>query len=387
MKTIEVSENCVCCGICTQKTELLVEDESGKAVPAARYIIKTEELPTIEAIAAECPVNAIHIVAKYEEEKFDKAALKQMLEELKKEFEAIPKLTINYLQDIEMKAENYQINTPEPEGEWEHDYSSKQDAKEAAVDELDRIAISQSENIITEVLIQYREDKLRKYYTLDKDSFWGEANGKFEKILVKFANEIEGRSNGEIVLPEKFSKFEAFPGYEKDLMNNSYTHRLVHIDSPYTSEKIMKKLKTQRCYDKNAYLWDASVYSKLEYVGESFWRDSPWEERWCYCSVGRLVNEYIKSLCVYINCCDIFRSRGLGKVIEEAIEAYYEKVEEMVGDKLQMLIEAIKKSGIKALQPKTAYFYTGSWSRSISGEDPFSRNWENAWAQLLSLFE
>lgn len=182
MKTIEVNEKCICCGICTQKTNLLVEDATGKAKPAAKCVIKEKELAVIEAIVAECPVNALKIVTKHEGSKLDAATLKKLPNVLKMKLEAVPKLTVKR-EDVKMESKKYSIDYPSPNGQYRYNYSSESKAMRAAIEEFDRIAYSQYRRIILDTFVQYKEDKLKKYYTFGKGSFWSEGNERFKKSI------------------------------------------------------------------------------------------------------------------------------------------------------------------------------------------------------------
>lgn len=343
MNTLLVSEKCICCGICTQKTNLLVEDVVGKAKPADGCIVMDKDLSSIEVIAAECPVSAIKIVTKYEDNKLDVAVVKELPHILKVKLNALPKLKVTK-NDIKMDAKKYAVHVQYPNGECRYNYSSESKALNAGLDEFDRIAYSQYRRIILDIFVQYREDKLKKYYTFDKGSFWGDANSKYEKALLEFANEVKGLFNGKIVLPKKFTEFKAIPGGDTNLRENFYLYILANFDELSTQSGIMAEFNGSSYHRKNDYKSYIDTDYIEEYKGESFWGNPKYSTKYCYRRVYEAVKEYLSDLQLCINYVDV-DERPLDK-IEDAIESYYKEVEKIVENKIQMLQKAIKNSGL-----------------------------------------
>ncbi len=62
MKKFKVSDKCICCGACIVATDLLVEDDEGKAKASDKGYISSDFLQKAKEIVDSCPVNAISIV-------------------------------------------------------------------------------------------------------------------------------------------------------------------------------------------------------------------------------------------------------------------------------------------------------------------------------------
>ena len=172
MKTFVVSDDCVSCGLCLQETDLLVEDAVGKAKPAEKCIIN--DLKKAEKIVADCPVGAISIVEKGDIKQLDEKTIRELPSLLKRKLQEVKKPTID-IDDVKMDANKYTMSYPEGffVGDYRYEYSSESSAIRAAMEKFDRYCYSQYARFITEVLVQYREDKLKKYYSFDKKKFLG----------------------------------------------------------------------------------------------------------------------------------------------------------------------------------------------------------------------
>lgn len=98
---------------------------------------------------------------------------------------ALAKITVPNVtrKDVEMHAQDYRMTCSYPQGEYRYDYSSESRAMSAAESEFDRICYSQYKKFILEVFVQYKEDKLRKFYTFDESGFWGQINKQYADVL------------------------------------------------------------------------------------------------------------------------------------------------------------------------------------------------------------
>lgn len=166
MKKFVVSEKCIACGNCLLETKLLQEDAEGKAVPANGGYFSDDFLAKAEEIVAGCPVQALSIA------EGAGADLSKLPEKLQN---ALAKITVPNVtrKDVEMHAQDYRMTCSYPQGEYRYDYSSESRAMSAAENEFDRICYSQYKKFILEVFVQYKEDKLRKFYTFDESGFGG----------------------------------------------------------------------------------------------------------------------------------------------------------------------------------------------------------------------
>ena len=62
MKKFNISNDCNACGICINMTDLILEDEKGKAYPLKEGFITEEYFKEAKKIETECPAKAISIV-------------------------------------------------------------------------------------------------------------------------------------------------------------------------------------------------------------------------------------------------------------------------------------------------------------------------------------
>lgn len=202
MKKFVVSEKCIACGNCLLETKLLQEDAEGKAVPANGGYFSDDFLTKAEEIVAGCPVQALSIA------EGAGADLSKLSEKLQN---ALAKITVPKVsrEDVKMHAQDYRMTCSYPQGEYRYDYSSESRAMSAAENEFDRICYSQYKKLILEVFVQYKEDKLRKFYTFDESGFWGQINKQYADVLQEFAG---AAAAGGIKLPADFKEFAVFPG-------------------------------------------------------------------------------------------------------------------------------------------------------------------------------
>ncbi len=331
MKTFEISDKCNACGLCTQQTDLLVEDKVGKAVPAKKCVITSKNLAEAESVVKMCPVNAIKIVEKGEIKSLDKNSLLNLL---KTKLEKVEKPTIKK-DDIKLDAFKYQITWPGFEGQNKYKYSSESSAMSAAISEFNRVAYSQYRKIITEILVQYREDKLKKYYTFDKNSFWGQANAKYENVLLDFANEVEAMSDGKIKLPADFAKFEAYPGGIPDVEKSNHMWILKHFDEYQIIDRVMADFNSSSYHTKNAYEMYINIDDMEVYAGRGFFGGDNYKTKYAYGFLFDVIQEYFKDLRGSINYVDI-DDRPLSE-IESAIKSYNEEVKKLIDEKIKIV--------------------------------------------------
>ena len=219
MKKFVVSEKCIACGNCLLETKLLQEDAEGKAVPVNGGYFSDDFLAKAEEIVAGCPVQALSI------SEGAGADLSKLPEKLQN---ALAKITVPKVsrEDVKMHAQDYRMTCSYPQGEYRYDYSSESRAMSAAENEFDRICYSQYKKLILEVFVQYKEDKLRKFYTFDESGFWGQINKQYADVLQEFAG---AAAAGGIKLPADFKEFAVFPGGSANEKDSVLVLSLIHI--------------------------------------------------------------------------------------------------------------------------------------------------------------
>ena len=364
MKTFEVSEKCVCCGMCTQKTNLLVENTEGKAIPTKRCVITTAFLKKAEQIAKDCPVGAIRIIEKGEIKKENNIDINRLVNFLKTKLEKVEKPVLKK-DDVKLDVDKYHISTPYMKFSSGYDYSSESSAIDAALDEFNRCYYSQYKRFITEILVQYREDKLKKYYTFDRNSFWGQANAKYEKVLLDFANEVEGTFDGKIKFPADFMKFEAYPGGIPDVEKSYKMYVLKHFDEYNIIPRIMEEFNDSEWHRKNAYKMYIDTDDMEIYVGESFFGNAKYKTRYSY-SAYRIGEEYIKDLKGAIGYADV-ADRPFDEV-KSAIESYNEEVKNVIEEKMKQLKSIIKNPSLLSEMSENNTYKKSVKDDSISAE-------------------
>lgn len=334
MKTFVVSDDCVSCGLCLQETDLLVEDAVGKAKPAEKCIIN--DLKKAEKIVADCPVGAISIVEKGDIKQLDEKTIRELPSLLKRKLQEVKKPTID-IDDVKMDANKYTMSYPEGffVGDYRYEYSSESSAIRAAMEKFDRYCYSQYARFITEVLVQYREDKLKKYYCFDKKSFWGEANNRYEKILKDFAAELEVLTGGSINLGESFIKFEAYPGGESNIEKNNYLWILKHFDEYQIIPRIMSDFHSNSYTSKSSYETYIDTDEMEVYAGRGFFGGDNYKTKYCYCSSQDILKEFLGDLKSSINYVDVHEKAF--DSIKSAIESYNREVDKIINSKIAIV--------------------------------------------------
>lgn len=336
MKTFEISDKCNACGLCTQQTDLLVEDNVGKAIPNKKCVITSKNVAEAESIVKMCPVKAIKIVEKGEIKSLDAAKLADIL---KKRLENVVKPVIKK-DDVKLDVSKYGISFPNIRISSGYDYSSESSAESAALSEFDKYVYSQYQRFITEILVQYREDKLKKYYTFDKNSFWGQANAKYEKVLLDFINEVEGISDGGIKLPTDFVKFEAYPGGIPDVEKSNHMWILKHFDEYQIVPRIMNEFHDIPHTDRSEYRTYIDTDDMEVYAGRGFFGGDNYKTKYSY-RVFDAVQEYFKDLKSAIRYAEI-EDRPLSE-IESAIKSYNEEAKKLVDEKVKIIKDILNK--------------------------------------------
>lgn len=341
MKKFVVSDKCIACGSCLLETNLLQEDAEGKAEPVAGGYISTDFLPKAQEITAACPVQALSI------EEAENVDLSKLPEKLKK---ALTEITIPNVtrKDVEMHAQDYRMTCAYPQGEYRYDYSSESRAQSAAEREFDRICYSQYKKFILEVFVQYKEDKLRKFYTFDESGFWGQINKQYAAVLQELAGEAAA---GGIKLPADFKEFAVFPGGSANEKESVLVYML---------NVRLKEFEDRGCNDVMSEFSDIPHTSRSEYetywdtddtevyAGTSFFGNEKYEDRYCYKDVYKACEEYMSDLKNAINYVDydaqVFDS------IDTALKDYKERVQQEIDKKVEQLRKAVE--GLRLIEAR-----------------------------------
>lgn len=340
MRQLSVAKNCNACGRCFLLTDLLIEDDYGKALPAKdKFIEQNDENAVSEAIKS-CPVGAISIVEKGVAKNTGKKGLEEILENLKSKLKAfkVPEVSCS---DINFNAKNYDFPIPSARGEYDYVYSSDSRAERAGLDEFDRIMYSQYRAIIKNILVQYKNHKLRPYYLCEEnsESYYFNVNIKIEEMLKEAKAEALYLCEGtNFSLPKDFDSFKYYP---KDADYICSVERLSKFDERSTSLGIMDYFKNEKSYsslsDYASYL-DTDAYEKYE--GESLFGQSKYKTCFCYKNIYEACNEYLDDLKFSMNMVDI--DEDAFNELERAINQYKEIVDKELNNKIKQFSEAIR---------------------------------------------
>ena len=330
MKKFVVSEKCIACGNCLLETKLLQEDAEGKAVPVNGGYFSDDFLTKAEEIVAGCPVQALSIA--------EGADLSKLPEKLQN---ALAKITVPNVtrKDVEMHAQDYRMTCSYPQGEYRYDYSSESRAMSAAENEFDRICYSQYKKFILEVFVQYKEDKLRRFYTFDESGFWGQINKQYADVLQEFAG---AAAAGGIMLPADFKEFEVFPGGSKNsTLVDIINARLKEFEDRGCSD-VMREFNGCNYTSRSDYRDYMDTDDTEVYAGTSFFGNDKYEEKYCYKDVNKACEEYMGDLKDAINYVD-YDSQVID-TIDAALKDYKERVQKEIDKKVALLSKAVANS-------------------------------------------
>ena len=327
MKKFKVSDKCICCGACIVATDLLVEDDEGKAKASDKGYISSDFLQKAKEIVDSCPVNAISIVETGIASNTGKEGLIQLSNLLESKLREIEIVDVSS-EAVKFDARKYNISYPYPRGQNRYTYSSSSKAVNAGFDEFKRIAYSQHGRFITDILVQYKIEKIRPYYIFDESSYYYQINKRFEKVLNEFATEAEALSNGNVVFPSNFSEFNVFP--KKDC-NIEFA---ASFEEFQIQSQIMHELNDFAPLDsyKSGIDWDDMEV----YAGTSLFGNEKYKDMYCYRDVEQVVAEFITDLKDAMNYLDDDIEYKAVSTINWCIRQYREKVNEQLIEKINI---------------------------------------------------
>jgi ferredoxin len=339
MKIFKVSKTCNACGQCALMTDLLIETADGKAIPSDIGYISDDFLKEAQNIIDICPVGALSIIEVGNVRSSGKRALKELESLLKRRLNevVVPIVTKG---DIGFNANNYFIDFNEPKGDYDYKYSSENKAEKAALDEFNRIAYSQYRAFILSVFVQYKNDKLKQFYTFEanESSFYYKINKKYMDILKEIATEAKALTNGKILLSEEFITFDVYPGNSNKFIRGSIDARLKEFETRSTSSGIMAEFRSNSYSSLDSY----SMYidtDEMEHYEEGMFGRSKIITKYCYKNLNGAVNEYIKDLKSAMNYVDIDESALYD--VNEAIDYYEKEIAIAVEQKIKEFSEAV----------------------------------------------
>jgi ferredoxin len=275
VKRVKVNDNCVACGVCFEITDLLVENEEGKAEPNPLVKVDESNIEKVEKAISVCPENCICIE---EKRLIDKTGVEGILE-LKKLVEDIYNSyngCIPPTEEYKFKKEDYSISfSTDVKGTRQYVYRSSEKADSAALNEFNRIMYSQKKALIQGLVVEYAAKKIRPYM-IDSDKEGGflyEANKRFNTVLNQIVTEAKELVDDKIDLSEAFGEFEILVEDTSLQEIKDIYHNLAGCFD-YQIEKELDSLDGYDCYMTND--------DKDEYNSKGNWVRS----KYCYTGIG-----------------------------------------------------------------------------------------------------
>lgn len=329
MKKFKVnSEKCICCGMCISQTDLIAENDVGKAYAIESGYIADDFLKKAEEILLTCPQKAIAIV----EDRYSGLNLSEIVEQFKKELLAITISDIK-MEDIKFEPQNYSVSMPYPSGEYDYRYSSESKAEKAGLEEFDRIAYSQYRKFILEIMVQYKYDKLKYYYDFNGKSFWEINNKKYEDVLMKFMSLAQASSKKKLKFPANFTSFEVYPDRTPREALKNCLYILANFEEFRIIDSVWAEFKTGSYSNRSDYASYMDTDDTEEYLGTSFFGGDKYEYRYCYRNVRGAVEEFIRDLKNAMKYVDLEESPY--HAINYGVKQYRANAEKMISEKLE----------------------------------------------------
>lgn len=340
MKKFNVSANCIACGMCVIMTDLLEENNHGKVYAIESGYISEEYLFEANKIVEICPVDAISIVEVKSVKGIGEQGLKDLGEILENKLKDIKKVFVTK-QDINFNSNNYSIDFGDAKGQYNYIYSNSSQAEAAGIAEFNRIAYSQYRPFILSVFVQYKNDKLKPYYTFDDSSFYAKFNHKYEKILNEIVAEAQSLSSKSISFPDDFTKFDVYPGGLDSSYRENVTYTLRHFEEKSTQSGIIAEFKSGSYSSLDSYKMYVDTDDMEVYCGEDWRGRSKFKVKYCYYSVYNAVKEFISDLKNAMNYVDIDETALY--FLSGAIDSYNKEIDKEVEKKIKIFNEVVSK--------------------------------------------
>lgn len=338
MKKFKISDKCNACGLCTAMTDLIVSDEHGFARPAENMFIDGKKAEKIKEIIDICPVRAISEEEVGNTSKQGRDGLTELQKALKNKLEGIdkPKITKD---DIKFDAEAYDAEVGDYDNSSRYEYSSDSAAERAALQEFDRGAYSQYRKIILSIFVQYKNDKLKPYYTFDENSFYYKNNQTYVKALKEILTEARNITNNQINLPDSFAEFDVFPGDASDVLNREESViGLSTFEEKSTQSGIMEEFHSGSYSSLDSYSMYIDTDDMEAYDGTDWRGNSKYKDKYCFLNVYKAVIEFVKDLKRAMKYVQIDETAMY--FLDMSLKLYFEAVDSEIKKKIEMFNKA-----------------------------------------------
>ena len=234
-----------------------------------------------------------------------------------------------------------------------YEYNSSRAAIKAGLAEFDKVAYSQYRRIILSIFVQYKNDKLKPFYTFDENSFYAKNNQKYKKVLLEVLAEAKEITNDEIKLPTDFAEFNVCPGDDSSaLSRKDCVIGLSTFEERSTHSGIMEEYRSGSYSSLDSY----EMYlddDSFEMMDGTDWRGNfKTKEKYCFKGVNEAVNEFVKDLKGAMNFVDI--DEDAFSLLEMAMELYEKAIDHAIREKISDFEKAADAWGDGTLLNKSS---------------------------------
>lgn len=333
MKKIKVSDNCIACGTCFSISNLVVENEEGRAIPNVKVGVTGDNEENAKKIVEACPVGAISIV----QGGMTSQTARDGINDIKNK--AIQKLKswekMKEIKKSEVKFDIDEFASPYifPDGEYRYIYKSYDKAEKAGLDMLNKLVYRQVDVLMQQIIVEYKVKYLQKYYTMEtSQSYFTTRNKKIEQFLHEVKTEMEVASSGAVQLPSGFTSFDAYPDFSRNGLcygldkHNVFNDEIIGMAKREFNSCDYTKLKDYACY--------FDIDEMEEYIGSGFFGDKV-QVMYGYYNLQEAIDEVIKDIRSAMKFTDIDeRAEYLLKTI---VREYNDSCEKLLKEKIGIL--------------------------------------------------
>lgn len=318
----KMKDGCAGCGLCYfQYPDYFKESNSGSASVNEGKLL--DDNLQAKKIAAVCPNKIIEVVQAGANKKQE--AIK-IIEQLKK-FSGCPVPTESMLR---FDKNEYHIDIPYSRG-GEYDYSSIRAAERAARDEFVSKMYSQIDNIILNIITQYRVKYVKPYYTknINEGSVYAKTNSEVSILLKSLRNVIDDK------LPSDFDTVEVFPD------ERSLDWKMLN-KGELISDELISAVKNEFDYPADDYIAYIDTDSMERCVGTSWRGDLKTKEMYCYGNLREAFTELGKDI---LNACYYADESIMHQAVESTqylVNDYNERLKKFLAEKIKLAEQAIK---------------------------------------------
>ena len=327
MKDIVITNDCISCGMCSLESEIFIELDNGKAEVNKNIDLNEKRLKEAEQIASECPAKAIKFAEKKGVVKAKgQEGIKELVELMKKEL-VDTKITAPKPEDYKFNKSEYPVPIAYGLGEYNYVYRNERKAEQAGLKEFDRVMYSQRKAIIQKILVDYKYNKLKKYYEYSNKSgnYYYDVNKKIEEVLIKVYKEAQRITGDKNILPKSFTNFKVIPDFGCD---DVMVYHLKHIEKTTTVNDIMNELESLSWYE--------------IYINTGDMEDYNGRDIYCYKDIYKVCKLFgghiLDEVAFVLNSYD-----GAESMVKDSLSQFTKKINEEVKARLDLLVNCTNK--------------------------------------------